>query len=179
MVCYLLNPQGGFMILEEKKQLNKLLAKLKKNMIFFDTSVLSEFRNGNTVLVCPEKIKFIDSVLKKFQLNIEDAFFTARLFLELIGKGKIRDLIIKNNKEQFEKERNKIYESIKYNNNEREEAITFYINFLEQFFYCELIKNIPQESIYSTTINNLKEFFFAENFRSFESQLLEYGKKTF
>jgi hypothetical protein len=154
-----------------------LLEKLKINMIFFDTSVLSEFRNGNAELVDPKKNEFIDLVLKKFQLNIEDAFVTARLFLELIGKGKIRDLIIKNNKEQFEKERKKICESIKYNKNEKEEAITCYINFLEQFFYCELKKNISQESIYSTIINSLKEFHFTENFRSFEDQLLEYGKK--
>ena len=177
MACSLLNSKGGFMTLEEKKQMDKLLAELKKNMIFFDTSVLSEFRNGNTVLVCSKKIEFIDSVLKKFQLNIEDAFLTERLFVELIGKGKIRDLIIKNNKQQFAKERNKVFESINCNKNEREKVIISFINFLEHFFYSELKKHIPQESIYPTTINSLKKFCFTENFRSFEEKLLNYGKK--
>lgn len=146
-------------------------------MQFFDSSSLSEFRNGKTTLVNSEKIEFLESMLEKFQLSIDDVLLTERLFTETIGYGGVRHGIKKNNREKFDAEKRKILALLRKNLKDREEGITLYITFLESFFHEELKKNIPQATIYTTTINQLKEYSFIEKFRSFETKVIHYSEE--
>lgn len=103
-------------------------------MQFFDSSSLSEFRNRKTTLVNPEKIEFLESILKKFQISIDDVLLTERLFAETIGYGGVRRSIKKDNREKFDTEKRKIVALLGKSIKEREEGITVYITFLESFF---------------------------------------------
>ena len=67
-----------------------------------DNSILSEYRTCNHVAVDAQKIEFLESILKKFQISIDYALVTDRLFVEAIGCGKD---IEKDNRDVFLKEK--------------------------------------------------------------------------
>lgn len=145
-------------------------------MQFFDNSSLSEFRNGKNTTVNSEKIEYLDSVLSKFQLPIEDILLTERLFTEIIGYGGVRHFIKKHNKERFELEREKVSRLLEKNSKGAEQAISHYISFLESFFYTKLKNSMPKKNLYYTTISKLDEFKFIEKFRGFEEKVISYGE---
>ena len=70
-----------------------------------DNSILSEYRTCNHVAVDAQKIEFLESILKKFQISIDYALVTDRLFVEAIGCGKVRRDIEKDNRDVFLKEK--------------------------------------------------------------------------
>lgn len=58
-----------------------------------DNSILSEYRTCNHVAVASQKIEFLESILKKFQISIDYALLTDRLYVEAIGYGKVRRVL--------------------------------------------------------------------------------------
>lgn len=147
-------------------------------MSFLDSSVVSEFRIGKNVPP-KEKLEFLLSTLAKFNLPLEDAFLTDRLFAEILGHGKIRFDIKKKNRENFDTERHKIVTLLSKEQNSYQQAIDSYIDFLHTLFSTELRALIPQESLKTATLDNLKTFPFIESFKSFEEKLNGYAEELF
>lgn len=140
-----------------------------------DNSILSEYRTCNHVAVDSQKIEFLESILKKFQIRIDRALLTDRLFVEAIGYGKVRREIEKDNKDAFLREKAKLFDCLSKSRNEAEPVVVNYIDFLENLFCFELTARFPQNSIFSMTVDNLTEFRFSGIFRSFNSKLIRYG----
>lgn len=140
-----------------------------------DNSVLSEYRTCNHVAVATQKIEFLESILKKFQISIDHALLTDRLFVEAIGCGKVRRDIEKDNRDVFLKEKKKLSDCLSKSKDEVEFAVINYIDFLENLFYFELTVRFPQNIICSMAFDNLRKFRFSSIFRSFNSKLIRYG----
>jgi hypothetical protein len=144
-------------------------------LALIDNSILSEYRTCNHVAIATQKIEFLESILKKFQISIDHALLTDRLFVEAIGYGKIRREIEKDNKDVFLKEKAKLFDCLSKSSNEAEFAVINYIDFLENLFCFELTVRFPQKSISSMTVDNLMKFRFSSVFRPFNSKLIRYG----
>ena len=83
-----------------------------------DNSILSEYRTCNHATVASQKIEFLESILKKFQISIDHALLTDRLFVEAIGYGKVRRVIEKDNKDAFLREKTKLFDCLSKSKNE-------------------------------------------------------------
>ena len=139
-----------------------------------DNSILSEYRTCNHVAVDAQKIEFLESILKKFQISIDYALVTDRLFVEAIGCGKVRRDIEKDNRDVFLKEKERLFNCLSKDKDEVEFAIINYIDFLEKLFHFELISRFPQNFICSMAFDNLRKFRFSSIFRSFNSKSIRY-----
>ena len=149
----------------------------KNSSLFLDNSVLSKLRAPKNGQIALQNIEFFESIVKEFELSLADIFLTERLFTEVIGYGKIkRDIenLIRNSLDEQQKDIGNLIQENKGITEERGRIASF-IDFLEDLFYQELKKQLPQNEIFSITTDRLKKYPHIESLAGFEKQLLNFG----
>lgn len=143
----------------------------------FDNSVLVESRALQNSSVCAEKIQFIEDAFKQLGIKAERALITDKLFIEIIGLGKIRENIEDENAGFFKEWKENIVRTLIGRDKACiKDVIDRYILALEHLFLVEFQAKLSQENTYSIAIDNTSKYEFISFFSPLKSKLLSYAQ---
>ena len=152
---------------------------MKKTIIFkqnpyVDMSLISpiSFLKGKRKLSRKKK-KYILAVFDKYDIKKEDILITNKLFVEIIGEGQIKkqaykDPTIRAKRKKLEKI---ISQQTFFSDNNAKELCKF----LENNFKKSIKDIVPQSSIYSIAIKNLKKYRLHKSFKQFDKKVQVYA----
>jgi hypothetical protein len=145
---------------------------------YFDNSIITRLRKrqGRYSKKARREIKFISlSFVRKY--NIKNIHLTDKLFLEIIGCGQLRAVIVKGNRDLINTEKKKIRDKVISAQQISQEDIQGYYNFLENLFRISIRAKLPQENIYPIALQSLTEYSFCKEFNvSIRNRVLDYAK---
>ena len=144
-----------------------------KEAILLENSALSEYR-ATTLPLEPKKLHLLQSILKKFHLNLEDALVTDRQYLEVSGKGQIRAEIAKEYREQINNAKPSIKTDAK-----NISLLKGYVVFLENLFSKELRQRLPRGKIHEILKETLKKYPLDSELNLIKKKLNSYGSSLF
>jgi len=120
-----------------------------------------------------ENKHLLEMLLHEFDLNLEDAFFTERSFLEVIGKGKISielgiPTILKTERKEFQ-------EKLRQNCSVSQTQIEDFIDLLEKEIHEKLKVGLPKAYIAQYAKENINAYPFVDEFKPIEEKIIEYA----
>lgn len=139
--------------------------------VLLDNSFLWGYRKPNA---SEQNTKFLEKLLQRFSINLENVFLTERSFIEIIGKGKISyELGIP---DLSKNEREEIQECLRKNEAINENKVRTFIDKLENEICEKLESGLFPEIILQTTKDNLKSYPFVELLKPVESKIIRYAQ---
>jgi hypothetical protein len=120
-----------------------------------------------------ENKNLLEMLLQEFDLNLEDAFFTERSFLEVIGKGKISielgiPAILKTERKEFQ-------EKLRQKCSVAQNQIEDFINLLEKEIHTKLKVGLPKAYIAQFANENINTYPFIDEFKLIDEKIIEYA----
>lgn len=150
---------------------------IEEKIPYIDNSVLSEMRlpkgkeladKSKVYLLNTRNIKLIFKILSDNQLLPKNILITEKLFLEIIGQGKVRKDMINSCSDCLKALRKDIL--LQENANKE-----FGIACLEYLLTVKFKESLPRDQLVAITMKYLKEYPFIDLFYCFERKVIEYA----